>query len=321
MTRNVLEKVTAFVTRSGPTGQELLLFRHPHAGIQLPAGTVEEGETPEQAVLREAMEETGLSNLRLGSLLGRHEQALPENFHAVLRSTTVYSRADPMGFDWARICARVLGAPGTKSGRLCPGDLRRMGSLARTQLGDLPHHRLGTGGRVGKMQRRTYFHLTVRRRRAGWGVDRTDRQPSLPALLGAAGRPPSAGRATERMAGARLGRLAGRARLSQSRGLAIPVLLGRAVSLPEAVYPMRQPAQMKKDQVIAELIAARREVLDAASALLRLSRDTVFLGVWTVKDLLAHLVGWDQAGLGIEANPGRPATGVLCPVRARLARA
>ena len=94
MTRNVLEKVTAFVTRQSPCGQELLLFRHPHAGIQLPAGTVEEGETPEQAVLREAMEETGLSNLRLGSLLGRHEQSLPENFHAVLRSTPVYSRPD-----------------------------------------------------------------------------------------------------------------------------------------------------------------------------------------------------------------------------------
>ena len=38
------EKVTAFVTQEAPQGVELLLFEHPHAGIQLPAGTVELGE-------------------------------------------------------------------------------------------------------------------------------------------------------------------------------------------------------------------------------------------------------------------------------------
>lgn len=41
----VLHKVTGFVTR----GRELLVFRHPTAGVQLPAGTVEAGETPEAA--------------------------------------------------------------------------------------------------------------------------------------------------------------------------------------------------------------------------------------------------------------------------------
>ena len=31
-------------------------------------------------------------------------------------------------------------------------------------------------------------------------------------------------------------------------------------------------------------------------------RDTAFLGTWTVKDLVAHLVGWDYANLeGVEA--------------------
>ena len=65
---------------------------------------------------------------------------------------------------------------------------------------------------------------------------------------------------------------------------------------------MRQSAQTKKDQLIAELIAARREVLDAALALPEAEQDAVFLGTWTVKDLLAHLVGWDHANLeGIEA--------------------
>ncbi|MBA3530518.1 MAG: NUDIX domain-containing protein [Ardenticatenales bacterium] len=60
-----LHKVTAFVTR----GDDLLLFRHPHAGIQLPAGTVEEGETPEEAVLREVAEETGLVDVSIAELL------------------------------------------------------------------------------------------------------------------------------------------------------------------------------------------------------------------------------------------------------------
>lgn len=45
----VVEKVTAFVTREGANGRELLIFRHPLNGLQLPAGTVEVGESPETA--------------------------------------------------------------------------------------------------------------------------------------------------------------------------------------------------------------------------------------------------------------------------------
>jgi 8-oxo-dGTP pyrophosphatase MutT (NUDIX family) len=52
-------KALAYIT----WGNSLLVFRHPHvpaAGIQVPGGTIEEGESPEEAVLREAIEETGL---------------------------------------------------------------------------------------------------------------------------------------------------------------------------------------------------------------------------------------------------------------------
>ena len=40
----------------------VLVFRHPHAvaGVQLPKGTIESGESPEDAVVRELAEESGL---------------------------------------------------------------------------------------------------------------------------------------------------------------------------------------------------------------------------------------------------------------------
>lgn len=44
---------------------------HPGAGLQVPAGTMEPGETPEQAVLREAREETDLEHLTIVKLIGR----------------------------------------------------------------------------------------------------------------------------------------------------------------------------------------------------------------------------------------------------------
>ena len=59
-------------------GNRLLVFEHrdfPDAGIQVPAGTVKDGEAPEIAVMREATEETGLMGLRLVGELGnlRHD--------------------------------------------------------------------------------------------------------------------------------------------------------------------------------------------------------------------------------------------------------
>jgi 8-oxo-dGTP pyrophosphatase MutT (NUDIX family) len=57
--------VTALITRPGPDGPELIVFDHGVAGVQLPAGTVEEGEPFEDAVVREAWEETGALGLEL----------------------------------------------------------------------------------------------------------------------------------------------------------------------------------------------------------------------------------------------------------------
>lgn len=58
------ERVLAYITRDSAAGPELLIFEHtpdsPDAGVQVPAGGLEAGETPEQAAIREAREETGL---------------------------------------------------------------------------------------------------------------------------------------------------------------------------------------------------------------------------------------------------------------------
>ena len=57
-------KVLAYVTRVRDGVVELLVHEHrdaPEAGIQVPAGSVEEGENLEAAVLRELREETGIT--------------------------------------------------------------------------------------------------------------------------------------------------------------------------------------------------------------------------------------------------------------------
>lgn len=72
-----ITSLTTSLTKSLTTSRHrLLVFSQPlspEAGIQVPAGTIGENETPEDAVQREAREETGLSRLTLVELLGRQE--------------------------------------------------------------------------------------------------------------------------------------------------------------------------------------------------------------------------------------------------------
>jgi hypothetical protein len=53
----------------------------------------------------------------------------------------------------------------------------------------------------------------------------------------------------------------------------------------------------KKSEIVAALIQARRKILDVAYTLPPEKQDQVFLGVWSVKDLLAHLIGWDYTNI------------------------
>ena len=60
---------------------------------------------------------------------------------------------------------------------------------------------------------------------------------------------------------------------------------------------MSSTAHAKKDALIANLVEARKNILNAASALPAKQRDEIFLGSWSVKDLLAHLIGWDYTNI------------------------
>jgi hypothetical protein len=52
-----------------------------------------------------------------------------------------------------------------------------------------------------------------------------------------------------------------------------------------------------KEKIISDLVETRRDILRVASSLPPEKQDRVFLGVWSVKDLLAHLIGWDYANI------------------------
>jgi 8-oxo-dGTP pyrophosphatase MutT (NUDIX family) len=75
----MLEKVSAFILRSTQYGPEILVIEHPTAGLQLPAGTIENGEAPETAVLRKVFEETGLKQVEIVKIITEtHEFTTPD---------------------------------------------------------------------------------------------------------------------------------------------------------------------------------------------------------------------------------------------------
>ena len=66
-------KAYAYLVRQhGTLGPQLLVFRHPkpEAGIQIPKGTIEQGECAAEAVLRELGEEAGVERVGRVRLVG-----------------------------------------------------------------------------------------------------------------------------------------------------------------------------------------------------------------------------------------------------------
>jgi C_GCAxxG_C_C family probable redox protein len=55
--------------------------------------------------------------------------------------------------------------------------------------------------------------------------------------------------------------------------------------------------QKSKAEILAALIQVRREIIESISCLPEPRQTQVFLGEWSLKDLLAHFAGWDYANL------------------------
>jgi hypothetical protein len=54
---------------------------------------------------------------------------------------------------------------------------------------------------------------------------------------------------------------------------------------------------LRKDKILSELVEARQNLLSAASKFSEEHQDAIFLGVWSIRDLLAHLIGWDHTNI------------------------
>lgn len=70
----IIHKAVAAVIRDTDRASELLVFRHPVAGVQIPKGTVEGDETIEAATLRELKEESGLELSIVPNFIGTWER-------------------------------------------------------------------------------------------------------------------------------------------------------------------------------------------------------------------------------------------------------
>ena len=56
---------------------------------------------------------------------------------------------------------------------------------------------------------------------------------------------------------------------------------------------MKRSLEDQKQQLISGLISARSRIMQAAQAFSEPQQDRGFLGTWSIKDMLAHLMGWD----------------------------
>ncbi|HEX6035728.1 MAG TPA: DinB family protein [Anaerolineales bacterium] len=54
---------------------------------------------------------------------------------------------------------------------------------------------------------------------------------------------------------------------------------------------------LRKEQTLSSLKETRQNILAEASKLSKRQWDQVFLGSWSIKDLVAHLIGWDDTNL------------------------
>ncbi|MGL5930645.1 MAG: NUDIX hydrolase [Dermatophilaceae bacterium] len=185
------QKVVCYVVREG----RLLVLKHAdeawdESGLQVPAGSIEPGETPEDAALRETFEETGLTALRLVRKVGesrydmtpyrsethhRHvfhlevDETTPERWVSVEEDTSDGSGPKRFECYWIPVAqGHVLsGGLGALLGRLLP-ETPEVSSVAAESDLEAGYADLAVARkRAGLAERR----VTDRRRRPGWADD------------------------------------------------------------------------------------------------------------------------------------------------------
>jgi ADP-ribose pyrophosphatase YjhB (NUDIX family) len=82
---DVQRKVTCFVTRGRGAKAQLLVFWHVGAGVQVPAGSVEDGETFDEGAWREVQEKTEIEDLELVGYLGSKTYDLSREWSTLRR--------------------------------------------------------------------------------------------------------------------------------------------------------------------------------------------------------------------------------------------
>ncbi|MEU8328646.1 NUDIX domain-containing protein [Micromonospora sp. NPDC048839] len=99
----VTQKALCYVVRNGL----LLVFRHTNCsyeevGVQVPGGTIRPGEAPENAALREAREETALTDFRVVRKLGESEYDIsPHRFEIQRRHIFLMELLEPTPLRWS----------------------------------------------------------------------------------------------------------------------------------------------------------------------------------------------------------------------------
>ena len=73
----MVQKAVACLLRGGSNEVELLVFTHPNGTMQIPKGTVDPGELPRNAVLRELQEESGVEDAEINSAVCRLQRVRP----------------------------------------------------------------------------------------------------------------------------------------------------------------------------------------------------------------------------------------------------
>jgi hypothetical protein len=60
---------------------------------------------------------------------------------------------------------------------------------------------------------------------------------------------------------------------------------------------MRSTVDDKKQELLSGFIEVRRNLLALSAQIPLDGQERVFLGIWSIRDLLAHLIGWDYSNL------------------------